>query len=113
MGQDFPFLSDIASLLLHDEQQLSLLQPLKFIRQFTQMERSLCEAIFSAHCHARDLQFQSTFYRGANAMQFPAEQNSVGFVDRRKRSEDGNAPSERRQFSDGHRSDRPEVDELA
>lgn len=46
-------------------------------------------------------------------MQFPAEQNSVSFVDRRKRSEDGNAPSERRQFSDGHRSDRPEVDELA
>lgn len=46
-------------------------------------------------------------------MQFPAEPETINFIDRRKKAEDDEAPGERRQFSNGHRSDRPEVDELA
>lgn len=46
-------------------------------------------------------------------MQFPAEPETLSFVDRRKKADGGPAPGERRQFSDGHRSDRPEVDEFA
>lgn len=50
-------------------------------------------------------------------MQFPTQQENLpgteGFVDRRKSGGNNTPTGERRQFSDGRRSERPEVDELA
>lgn len=50
-------------------------------------------------------------------MQFPDQSESLPmsqhFVDRRQQQDAEQPRSERRQFSDGHRSDRPEVDEFA
>lgn len=50
-------------------------------------------------------------------MQFPAQQEkepvTQNFVDRRESATENTPKTERRQFSDEHKSDRPEVDELA
>ncbi len=49
-------------------------------------------------------------------MQFPAQQanpESSNFIDRRQKTTEERPNSERRQFSDQRKSDRPEVDELA